>query len=192
MRKKDVYKLQEAVMQAVIDDTGKVPDVKITILPDGKKKKIPEFVYVFQKVEFLLVQVLAPSSCKVLMYFRAVSEYHNRIDKDVSDIATWTNLSDSQVRRAILELMTYKILVKTKSNNDARRNIYYVNPQSHWKGLIEKAKELFPQFELNGMNNQLELELHHAIKNPPKISGLNQAEENNTVETNGTRIYYID
>ena len=192
MRKKDVYKLQEAVMQAVIEDTGKVPDVKITILPDGKKKKIPEFVYVFQKVEFLLVQVLAPSSCKVLMYFRAVSEYHNRIDKDVSDIATWTNLSDSQVRRAILELMTYKILVKTKSNNDARRNIYYVNPQSHWKGLIEKAKELFPQFELNGMNNQLELELHHAIKNPPKISGLNQAEENNTVETNGTRIYYID
>ena len=111
MRKKDVYKLQEAVMQAVIDDTGKVPDVKITILPDGKKKKIPEFVYVFQKVEFLLVQVLAPSSCKVLMYFRAVSEYHNRIDKDVSDIATWTNLSDSQVRRAILELSAYKILV---------------------------------------------------------------------------------
>ena len=191
MLKKDLYKLQDAVIQAVREDTGKVPDVKITILPNGKKKKIPEFVYVFQKVEFLLCQVLAPSSCKVLMYFRAVSEYHNRIDKDISDIATWTNLSTMQVSRAIKELTAYKILVKTKSNNDARRNIYYVNPQSHWKGLIEKAKELFPQFELSGMNNQLELELHHAIKNPPKISGLNQGEEYNAVENKGTQVSYI-
>ena len=40
------------------------------------------------------------------------------------------------------------------------------------------------------MNNQLELELHHAIKNPPKISGLEQGQENNTVENNGTRVCY--
>jgi DNA-binding MarR family transcriptional regulator len=170
MNKKDLYKLQSNVVQAVYNDTGKVPDVKITILPNGRKRKIPDFVYIFQNVEFLLVQILAPSSCKVLMYLRAVTEYYNRIDKDVSEIATWCNLSEISVKRAVKELKKYNIVLQIKSSSDNRRNIYHINPQSSWKGVIDKAKELYPHFNLTGMQNknQLELELKDSLINERK------------------------
>jgi predicted transcriptional regulator len=170
MRKKDLYKLQNDVVQAVYNDTGKVPDVKITILPNGRKRKIPDFVYIFQNVEFLLVQILAPSSCKVLMYLRAVTEYYNRIDKDISEVATWCNLSEVSVKRSFKELRKYNIVQQTKNNMDNRRNIYYINPQSSWKGVIDKAKELYPHFNLTSMqnNNQLELALKDQVQNEHK------------------------
>jgi DNA-binding MarR family transcriptional regulator len=171
MRKKDIYKLQEAVVQQVINDTGKVPDVKITILPNGRRKKIADFIYIFQNVEFLLVQILAPSSCKVLMYLRAVSEYHNKIDKDISEIATWTNLSEISVKRSLKELNENKIITTIKSNSDNRRNVYLINPQSSWKGVIEKAQQLYPYFNLTSMQknaNQLELELKDVLDGETK------------------------
>lgn len=167
MRKKELYELQNAVAQQVYNDTGKVPDVKITILPNGRRKKIPDFLYIFQNVEFLLVQILAPASCKVLMYLRAVSEYHNKVDKDISEIATWTNLSEISVKRSLKELKQNNIITQIKSNSDNRRNIYFINPQSSWKGVIEKAQQLYPNFNLTGMtnSNQLALELNDTIEN---------------------------
>jgi len=39
MKKKDLYELQNAVAQQVYNDTGKVPDVKITIQHWQKLKK---------------------------------------------------------------------------------------------------------------------------------------------------------
>ena len=82
----------------------------------------------------------------------------NKIDKDISEIATWTNLSEISVKRSLKELNENKIITTIKSNSDNRRNVYLINPQSSWKGVIEKAQQLKILFDLFHNDNDVVLD----------------------------------
>ncbi len=147
MRKQELYKIQKDITNVVQENMGVDSLVTVAVYPNGKKKKIrTPFVLVFQDSESYLVQILKPNTCKVLMFFRAMSEYKNRISKDISEITNHCGLCRRAIITAINELKEYNIIATNKSPEDKRRKIYYLNPMSSWKGHVEMRKELYGLF----------------------------------------------
>ena len=114
---------------------------------------------VFQTFAFLAATELKPATNKVLMLFFANSAYENYVGMDIVSIGEKLNISERSVINAINELEKNKIIIRTKHPSDKRRNDYFLNPFTSWKGNAESRKkmiEIIPpnQLDLFGISEE--------------------------------------
>ena len=135
---------------------------------------------VFQTFAFLAATELKPATNKVLMLFFANSAYENYVGMDIVTIGEKLNISERSVINAINELEKNKIIIRTKHPNDKRRNDYFLNPFTSWKGNAESRKkmiEIIPanQLDLFGISEE-----DHKIREKNEIKNGVQLIENQT------------
>jgi len=121
--------------------------------------KLPPNIMVFQTFAYLAATRLKPASNKVLMLFFANSAYENYIGMDILAISEKLDISERQVARAIKELKDNNIIISTNHPSDKRRNDYFLNPHSAWKGNSVSRKKLMQivpdnQLSLFGINSK--------------------------------------
>ena len=73
--------------------------------------------------------------------FFANSAYENYVGMDIVSIGEKLNISERSVINAINELEKNKIIIRTKHPSDKRRNDYFLNPFTSWKGNAESRKK---------------------------------------------------
>ena len=163
LKKTEQIELQNAVIN-LMEKEGKNALVNVNIF-NKKKGPINEpYLMVIQSAEFLLAQRLNKSEYHVFGFMRSMSQWNNQINVDIKVIAASIGMSDRTVKTAISKLEELNVIRVIKSPLDARRNIYEINPQSSWKGTMEKYKEIMNRFgyEAKGLKkgmNQLVLDL---------------------------------
>jgi len=114
--------------------------------------KLPPNIMVFQTFAYLAATKLKPASNKVLMLFFANSGYENYVGMDVSTISEQLDISERQVVRAVKELKDNNIIISTPHPADRRRNDYFLNPFSAWKGhsvARQKMMSIVPENQLD-------------------------------------------
>ena len=147
-----------------------VPEASVINVNFGRKRTpLPPNIMVFQTFAFLAATELKPATNKVLMLFFANSAYENYIGMDLVTIAEKLGITDRSVSSAINELEKHKIIIKTKHPNDKRRNDYFLNPFTSWKGNAESRKKMIDIIP----SNQLDLfgisEVDHKIREKNEI-----------------------
>jgi predicted transcriptional regulator len=100
----------------------------------GLKEREP-FIKLFQK-QGEIINNCAPATAKVFLYFLQASQYGNYVEVDIKQISSIMNLSERTVKRSLDELWEKEVIVKNKDLNDKRRNVYYINPLTAWKGNV--------------------------------------------------------
>jgi hypothetical protein len=137
-----------------------IPEASTVNVNFGKKRfPLPPNIMVFQTFAFLAATELKPATNKVLMLFFASSAYENYVGMDIITIGEKLNITSRSVIAAINELEKNKIIIRTKHPSDKRRNDYFLNPFSSWKGNAESRKkmiEIMPsnQLDLFGISEQ--------------------------------------
>lgn len=137
-----------------------MPEASTISVNFGKKRvPLPPNIMVFQTFAFLAATELKPATNKVLMLFFANSAYENYVGMDIVTIGEKLNISERSVINAINELEKNKIIIRTKHPNDKRRNDYFLNPFTSWKGNAESRKkmiEIIPpnQLDLFGISEE--------------------------------------
>ncbi len=132
---------------------SKVPGAKqvnVNVI-DKKGVPMPPNIMVFQTFAYLAATKLKPSTNKVLMLFFANSGYENYVGMDVVTIAEKLDITERTTIRALNELEKNNIIIKTHHPADRRRNDYFLNPYSAWKGHSvsrKKMLEIMPDNQL--------------------------------------------
>lgn len=126
-------------------------DLKINVFVKKENKQDKNrWLFLYQDTEFLLSKALTPMGCKVVMLFRAVCKYENKVDYSKNQIQKILGVSRSSVYRAIQELKDIGIVIEFPDEYDERKNVYWLNPESQWKGKIAKMSGLKAIFSDNG------------------------------------------
>ena len=133
----DRKKIAENVKNLVKDGTT----VNVNVFT-GKKVPLPPNIMVFQTFAYLAATELKPATNKVLMLFFASSGYENFVSMDIQTIAEKLEISMRSVSYAIRELKKHNVILQTKYLADRRRNEYYLNPLSSWKGNSKSRKKM--------------------------------------------------
>ena len=158
-----------------------IPEASTISVNFGKKRiPLPPNIMVFQTFAFLAATELKPATNKVLMLFFANSAYENYVGMDIVTIGEKLNISERSVINAINELEKNKIIIRTKHPSDKRRNDYFLNPFTSWKGNAESRKkmiEIIPpnQLDLFGISEE-----DHKIREKNEIKNGVQLIENQT------------
>jgi DNA-binding MarR family transcriptional regulator len=133
-------------------------NMEVTTIYKFKKARLPEFMMVFQYFGEYAVKNFTPATCKVLWMFVSVSEMKNYLTLDINAIEERTGMSRKSVYNAINQLKEHNVIVVVKNVQDKRRNDYFINPQTMWKGSsinrekqIAKYKENSTQLKLPNM-----------------------------------------
>jgi len=137
--------------QSVKDQVPGSKSVNINIRNE-KRIPLPPNIMVFQTFAFLAATKLKPATNKVLMLFFAGSGYENYVGMDVKTICEKLDLSERTVIYAVKELEKHNVIIKTNNPRDRRRNDYFLNPYSAWKGNSESRKkmmEIIPENQLS-------------------------------------------
>jgi hypothetical protein len=124
-------------------------DIKISV--SQKRIKLPPNVMIFQAFAYLAATKLKPTTNRILMFLFSCSGYENYIGMDVITIAEELNITKRSVISGLQELENNKILIKYSNVTDKRRNDYFINPLSAWKGnsftrkqTIKKIQQDYP------------------------------------------------
>ncbi len=116
----------------VSDLENEAVDVFVSV--KTKKLKLPPNVMVFQMFAYLASTRLSGSSNRLLMYFISISGYENYVSIDVKTMMEDLKLSKQSIVKGLDELVKQSIVIKIPNSIDARRNDYFINPMSMWKG----------------------------------------------------------
>ena len=114
-------------------------DYDLFLSKKSKVKAAPN-IQVFQTAAYLAATTLTPSANKVLMYFLSISHFENYVNLDQQTLRDDLNISLSATEKALKELYDNGVILKTKHPTDKRRNDYFINPMSAWKGKILNRK----------------------------------------------------
>ena len=155
-------------------------DVNVSVNVSKNRKPMPPNIMVFQAFAYLSATKLKPASNKVLMLFFSLSGYENYIGMDVITIQEQLGLGKVTVINSLKELESNNIIIKTVNITDKRRNDYYINPLSAWKGnnfsrikAVNKHNEIDPnQLKMfdGAIANDSDLKGNKKATNWPKIS----------------------
>ena len=147
----------EVVKQGHLGELNKEKEVNVQIsVQKGRKAPLPPNIMVMQKFAYLSATQLKPASTRVLMLFFAMSGYENYVGMDVKTIQEELNIkSNKTVVSALKELEDNNIIMKIENVTDRRRNDYFINPLSAWRGNSNTRKKM--QKNLAMHTNQLSL-----------------------------------
>lgn len=144
------------IMKNALEAAGiKSDDYDFSLYKKNKVKSAPN-IQVFQTAAYLAATCLSPSANKILMYFLSLSEFENYVGIDQLTLHEDIGMSLSSTERGIKELVDNGIIIKGKHPSDKRRNDYFINPMSAWKGKTLNRKIALQKLNVE-QNNQLHL-----------------------------------
>lgn len=112
-------------------------------------------IQLFQTAAYLAATTLTPSANKILMYFLSLSHFENYVNMDQKTLQEDLKISLSATEKGLKELHENGVIIKTKHPTDKRRNDYFINPMSAWKGKILNRKQA-----LNALHSEVKNQLH--------------------------------
>jgi DNA-binding transcriptional ArsR family regulator len=119
----------------------------ISIKKDAGREPLPPTVMVFQAFSKIAAAELTPAACKVLLFFLSQMEYQNVVSMDQFTIATRIHMTDRTVSSAIKTLTEKGIVTAVPMLNDRRRNEYFLNPYSSWKGSAKQRHDAISEID---------------------------------------------
>jgi predicted transcriptional regulator len=97
---------------------------------------MPQSIFVLQNfaMQFAKNITLNISTYRILFYFIGLSEYENFLSIDQLTISEELKISPKTVVRSLTELKDLNIIISVPHKSDKRRNDYFINPNTMWKG----------------------------------------------------------
>ena len=164
--KKNNEKVAREVFEVVHDWESNM-ETKVTIRTAPKRISLPPNMMVFQAAAYLCATKLTASCNRILMYFFAKSVYENYIGVDVKTLCEELKMSKVTVCGGLNTLEENNVLIKYQNVNDRRRNDYFINPVTAWKGNSFTRDKKLKQMASENTN---QLELFGEVVEPKKIS----------------------
>jgi hypothetical protein len=134
-----------------IVELGKENDLTIEAFTVFKERKepMPQSVFIMQlfaktfseKVE------LKPSEYRILFHLISLMEYENNVSIDQNTKAENLGMTRKTVISGLKELENLQIVIKFTHKQDRRRNEYWVNPHTMWKGSSDKRMKVIKKIE---------------------------------------------
>lgn len=143
------------VVKGALQKAGLNPEEYDLFLHRKTRVKAAPNIQLFQTAAYLAATTLTPSANKILMYFLSISEFENYVGMDQRSLHEELNISMSSTEKGLKELTDNGIIIKTKHPSDKRRNDYFINPMSAWKGKILNRKQA-----LGVLNKEFENQLN--------------------------------
>jgi len=113
-------------------------DYQISVNLVRRKQPIDNFIMLFQEATLKMLDGnMSKNSLRIFVYMLGKLQYSNHIGVDQYTIAEENGISIPYAKKAISELKKANILISYKDVQDARRNVYIINPIIAWRG---KAK----------------------------------------------------
>jgi DNA-binding MarR family transcriptional regulator len=146
------------IIQKTMEEQGlDMKDYNISLFKKTTVKAAPN-IQLFQTAAYIAATCLTPSANKILMYLLSLSEFENFISIDQKTLNEELNISLRSTERGLKELIDSGILIIVKHPSDKRRNDYFLNPMTAWKGktlnrkiaLAKMNKEHIGQLKLFG------------------------------------------
>ena len=174
LSKSELYLMKQKI-EKMLKSNDSVDDLKINVFVKKERKlENNKFLFLFQDTEFLLARNLSSGACKVIMLFRAICKYENKVDYTVKQIIKVSGLSRPTVFKALKELKEKGIILEMKDTEDERRNVYFLNPESQWKGKVANINNVKALFDTDG-----KFEAFHTSTNPNQLTIMDQIESQN-------------
>jgi len=149
LNKHDLMKMKAQIEELLGSDLNE--DLAINVYVKNERKLTSKkWLFLFQDTEFLLAKSLTPNACKIVMLFRAVCKYENRVDYSAKQITKILGVSRQSVYRGIKELKKIGIILEFKDELDERKRVFYLNPESQWKGKLAKMSGIQAVFDEKG------------------------------------------
>lgn len=166
MTKKDLYEYKLRVIKALESDvTEDNLEVNVYVKKSNKMEAGKSFMFLFQDTEFLLASTLSKRACQVIMLFRAICKYENKVEYQINQIAKLLNTTRQTVSPAINELKEKGVILEFTDEFDARKSVFYINPESQWKGKMAKISKMKTVFNKKG-----DFEIHKKSANPHQLT----------------------
>lgn len=166
MTKKDLYEYKLRVTKALESDvTEDNLEVNVYVKKANKMEAGKSFMFLFQDTEFLLASTLSKRACQVIMLFRAICKYENKVEYQINQIAKLLNTTRQTVSPAITELKEKGVILEFVDEFDARKSVFYINPESQWKGKMAKISKMKTVFNKKG-----DFEIHRKSANPHQLT----------------------
>ena len=101
-----------------------------------QKANMPQSVFVLQNfaMEFATNITLNVSTYRILFHFIGLAKYENFLSIDQLTISEELSISLNTVLRGLKELKDLNIILSLPHPSDKRRNDYFINPNTMWKG----------------------------------------------------------
>ena len=122
----------------------------------GNPKAAPN-IQVYQTAAYLASTCLTASANQIFLFMLSQSEFENYVGIDQKTISEHTGIKIRTVNAAIKELNENGVILKTPHPSDKRRNDYFLNPMSAWKGKTLNRKIALAK--LNQFHNPDQLHL---------------------------------
>lgn len=116
---------------------GELVQVKVT-RNSIKRNKLPDFAMIFQAPLQLCSKRLKPTTSQLFMFMISVMEYENFLSVDIKYFAEELGMSERSAKNALKELEESGVIKKFPNSRDKRRNDYFINPITVWRGTSEK------------------------------------------------------
>lgn len=150
LSKSDLYEMKNKIEDLLLSEDVK-NDLEVNVfVKNSKRMKNKNWMFLFQDTEFLLARTLSSAACRVVMLFRAVCKYENRVEYSQKQIHKILGISRQSISKAISELKEKGIVVEFRDDLDERRKVYYLNPESQWKGKAAKMTGIQAIFNEDG------------------------------------------
>lgn len=150
LSKSELLKMKKDIEKLLVSDKVE-DDLQINVFVKKKKElDHANWLFLFQDTEFLLAKHLSASACKVIMLFRAVCKYENKVEYSTKQISKLLGCTRQTVSKGLAELKEKGIILEFKDEKDERRKVYYINPESHWKGKIANKTDIKAIFDMDG------------------------------------------
>ena len=167
LAKKELEKVKNTVSDVFNNFEGQnTTEVNIFVRKTQKTGINENFIMVIQDTENVICQILTNAEFRVFGFMRSLSKYNNEIHADINLIADSVCMADRSVKSAIKKLASLNIISIQASLNDKRRNFYIINPQSSWKGVEEKRKQIMknvfnlePNLKVNQLRKNLAIDI---------------------------------
>ena len=121
-------------------------EIQVNVFVKAKSTKTSNFVMFYQQVNYELIMLLKPNTCKLLLYFMAKCKYDNLIETHqltmMEDLG-YTSLDT--IQKGIKEIKKLNIILSVKDAQDRRRKVYFLNPYQSWKGEAANRKNYVAQ-----------------------------------------------
>lgn len=148
---KEKIKNVASYLEDGIVELGKENNLTIEAITVFKEQKgnMPQSVFVIQNFakKFSEEVELKPSEYRIFFHLMALMEYENNVSIDQNTIAENLRMTRKTVISGLKELESLNIVIKFTHKQDRRRNEYWVNPHTMWKGSSDKRMKIIKTTE---------------------------------------------
>lgn len=157
LSKSELIKMKRDI-ERMLNSNKTIDDLKVNVYVEkDQQPKIEgnKWLFLFQDTEFLLARILSARACQLIMLFRAVCKYENQVSYDIKDMMKLLGVTRQTISKSLAELKEKGIVLEFPSEHDNRKRIYYITPDSQWKGKIINQSKIQASFDTHGVFKEL-------------------------------------